>query len=278
MRRWVYLGCALLVFAVQAGQLPLTVNEIGLMLRSGYSSNSLMQELSTRHFADTVDEAKEKTLVKAGASAELIAALKSGIYSLSPEKAAAVQEQIAVAEQRRIEQAEATLKSDAQYQARVARERTSKSAKPDIGAGSDAISDTALANKKLIAFYFSAHWCAPCRKFTPQLVDYYNRVAAQHPEFEIVFYSFDKSPFAFETYIREANMPWPAIDYAKLKGKEVIAKNAGDGIPSLVLVDSAGNVISSSHSGSQNFGPQKVLADLDAIFAGKAPARVASAQ
>ncbi len=297
MRRWVYLGCALLVFAVQAGQLPLTVNEIGLMLRSGYSSNSLLQELSTRHFADTFDEAKEKALVKAGASAELIAALKSGIYSLSPEKAAAVQEQIAVAEQRRIEQAEATRKSDAQYQARVARERTSKSGKPDIGAGSDAISeflkgdlvqwhngsvvhadDTALANKKLIAFYFSAHWCAPCRKFTPQLVDYYNRVAAQHPEFEIVFYSFDKSPFAFETYIREANMPWPAIDYAKLKGKEAIAKNAGDGIPSLVLVDSAGNVISSSHSGSQNFGPQKVLADLDAIFAGKAPARVASAQ
>ena len=297
MRPWVYLGCALLVFAVQAGQLPLTVNEIGLMLRSGYSSNSLVQELTTRHFADTVDEAKEKTLVKAGASAELIAALKSGIYSLSPEKAAAVREQIAVAEQRRIEQAEATRKSDAQYQARVARERTSKSGKPDIGAGSDAISeflkgdlvqwhngsvvhadDTALANKKLIAFYFSAHWCAPCRKFTPQLVDYYNRVAAQHPEFEIVFYSFDKSPFAFETYIREANMPWPAIDYAKLKGKEAIAKNAGDGIPSLVLVDSAGNVISSSHSGSQNFGPQKVLADLDAIFAGKAPARVAYAQ
>src|SRR4029077_19187687 len=107
MRRWVYLGCALVVFAVQAEQLPLTVSEIGLMLRSGYSSNSLMQELATRHFADTVDEAKEKTLIKAGASAELIAALKSGTYSLSPDKAAAVQEQIAVAEQHRAEQAEA---------------------------------------------------------------------------------------------------------------------------------------------------------------------------
>src|SRR5437763_13832575 len=177
MRHWVYLGFLLLVFTTQAGQLPLTVSEIGLMLRSSYSSNSLMQELSTRHFADTVDEAKEKTLVKDGASAELIAALKSGIYSLSPEKAAAVQEQIAVAEQRRVEQAEATRKSDAQYQARVARERTSKSAKPHMGAGSDAISeflkddllqwhngsvvhadDIALANKKLIAFYCSAHW------------------------------------------------------------------------------------------------------------------------
>jgi nucleoredoxin len=293
MRRWVYLGFALLVFAVQAGQLPLTVSEIGLMLRSGYPSNALMQELSTRHFADTVDEAKEKTLVKAGASAALIAALKSGTYSLTPEKTAAVQQQIAAADQRRFEAAEAVRKSDAAYQREIARQRTAKSP-PQLNTSSDAISqflkgdlvqwhngavvhadDTLLANKKLIAFYFSAHWCGPCRKFTPQLVDYYNRVAAQHPEFEIVFYSFDKSPFAFETYMREANMPWPAIDYVKLKGKEAIAKNAGDGIPALVLVDASGNVISTSHKVS----PEKVLADLDAIFAGKAPApRVAAAQ
>ena len=296
MRRWVYLGFLLLVLAAQAGQLPLTVSEIGLMLRSGYSSNSLLQELSTRHFADTVDEAKEKTLVKAGASAELIAALKSGIYSLTPEKTAVVQEQMAAAEQRRAEQAEASRKSDAAYQREIARERTAKQT-PKLDTGSDAVSqflkgdlvqwrngvvvhadDTALANKKLIAFYFSAHWCGPCRKFTPQLVDYYNRVASQHPEFEIVFYSYDKSPFAFETYMREANMPWPAIDYAKLKGKDALAKSAGDGIPSLVLVDSSGNVISASHAGGQNLGPQKVLADLDAIFAGKAPARLAAAQ
>ncbi len=126
MRRWIYLGFSLLVFATQAGQLPLTVNQIGLMLRAGYSSNSLMHELSTRHFADTVDETNEKTLVKAGASAELIAALKSGIYSLSPKKTAAVQQQIAAEEQRRAEQSEASRKSEAAYQARVVRERSRK--------------------------------------------------------------------------------------------------------------------------------------------------------
>jgi nucleoredoxin len=296
MRRWVYLGFSLFVFATQAAQLPLTVSEIGLMLRAGYSSSSLTQELSRRHFADTVDEAKEKTLVKAGASAELIAALKSGTYSLSPEKTAVLQEQMAIAEQRRADQAEASRKSNAVYQQEIARQRTAKSA-PKLDTGSDAVSeflkgdlvqwhngsvvhadDTALANKKLVVFYFSAHWCAPCRKFTPQLVDYYRRVAPEHPEFEIVFYSFDKSPFAFETYMRETNMPWLAIDYMKLKGKEALAKTAGDGIPSLVLVDSSGNVISSSHAGSQNFGPEKVLTDLDAIFSGKAPTRVAAVQ
>ena len=295
MRRWIYLGFSLLVFATQAGQLPLTVNQIGLMLRAGYSSNSLMHELSTRHFADTVDETNEKALVKAGASAELIAALKSGIYSLSPEKTAAVQQQIAAEEQRRAEQSEASRKSEAAYQARVVRERSAKPAPigPDVNFGTISeflkgdlvqmhngapshVDDGALANKKLLAFYFSAQWCGLCRKFTPQLVDYYKRVAPEHPEFEIVFYSRDRSLFAMEKYMREENMPWPAIDFSRLKDKEVLAKNAGSGIRSLVLVDSTGKVISSSYAGSQYVGPEKVLADLDAIFAGKASARLAA--
>ena len=288
------LACVLLpVFAAQAGQLPLTAKDVGLMLRAGYSSNALMKELSVRYFADTLDEAKEKALVQSGASAELITAIKSGAYSLSAEKMATAQEQMANQAKRRAEEGENARKFNTLYQSQLAQKRT---AAAPTGSGGDAISqflkgdlvqwrnggvvradDTALANKKLIAFYFSAHWCGPCRKFTPQLVEYYNRVAPQHPEFEIVFYSYDKSPFAFETYLRETNMPWLAIDYAKVKGKEALAKNAGDGIPSLVLVDSTGNVISSSHSGSQNLGPQKVLADLDAIFAGKPAPQVAAA-
>src|SRR5438105_8620339 len=128
-----------------------------------------------------------------------------------------------------------------------------------------------LVHKRLIAFYLSGEWCGPCRKFTPKLVNYYRRVASEHPEFEIVFYSMDKSPYAMEKYMLEENMPWPAIDFSKLKEKQVLAKNAGTGIPALVLVDSTGKVISSSFSGSESVGPQKVLNDLDSIFSGKLP-------
>jgi len=81
------LVCVLLsILVARAAQLPLTIKEISLMLRSGYSSNAIMQELSIRYFAEKLDVEKEKTLLQAGASAELITALKSGKYSLSSEQ------------------------------------------------------------------------------------------------------------------------------------------------------------------------------------------------
>ena len=126
MRRLLLLIFALFALATQAGQLPLTVSEIGLMLRAGYSSGTLMSELSARRCVDVVDEAKEKTLVNAGASAELIAALKSGMYSLSANRTAAVLEQMTAADERRQVQTEIARKSDARYQAQVARERSVK--------------------------------------------------------------------------------------------------------------------------------------------------------
>jgi nucleoredoxin len=286
------LVCVLLsILVARAGQLPLTIKEISLMLRSGYSSNALMQELSTRHFAEKLDVEKEKTLIQVGASAELIAVLKSGTYSLSPEQMTLAQRQIADQTKRRAAEAARSRQFDSLYQSQIARERAAaRLQSPNANAirelvKGDLVSlrngalghfdDEVLEKKKLIAFYFSAHWCAPCRKFTPELVDYYNRVATQHPEFEIVFVSFDKSQFAMETYMREANMPWPAIDFPKLGGKEAIRKYAGDGIPCLVLVDATGKVISSTYAGAQYLGPAKVLGDLDAIFAGKVLDKVA---
>ena len=34
--------------------------------------------------------------------------------------------------------------------------------------------DEVLSDKKIIAFYFSAHWCPPCRLFTPVLAEFYS--------------------------------------------------------------------------------------------------------
>jgi len=61
-----------------AATLPLTTSEISLMLRSGYSLPTIEAELATRHFADQLDEAKRKELIKAGATTQLLDAIESG--------------------------------------------------------------------------------------------------------------------------------------------------------------------------------------------------------
>ena len=262
------------------------------MLRGGYSSEAVQRELAVRHFVPPCDAAAEKTLREAGAAPALIEALKSGSYTSSPADAQAAQIELNAQATRRARAAEESRKFDTLYQDQLARARAAappKSETSNILAPQfkgDLVSwkngslvrfdDEPLAQKKLIALYFSAHWCGPCRKFTPQLVEFYNRVAPQHPEFEIVFVSYDRSPSAMETYMRDAQMPWPAIAFAKLPGKGALKKYAGESIPCLVLLDNNGGVVSDSNAGQKYIGPEKVLADLSSILA-KGPAAAIAA-
>lgn len=79
----------------------------------------------------------------------------------------------------------------------------------------------ALAGKT-IGIYFSAHWCGPCRGFTPQLAQYYKDIKAKHPRFEIVFASSDRDDASFQEYYSE--MPWLALPYADRARKDALSK------------------------------------------------------
>lgn len=114
------------------------------------------------------------------------------------------------------------------------------------------------------AFYFSAHWCPPCREFTPKLVKFYNDNDAAGKKFEIIFVSSDRDERSMEDYIEEDQMPWPAIKYRYAKKIKEIRQYAGRGIPCLVLVDRKGEVISHSYEGDNYIGPTKVMGDIAA--------------
>ena len=59
--------------------------------------------------------------------------------------------------------------------------------------------------------YFSAHWCPPCRAFTPKLRKTYEALTMAGKPFEVVFASSDQSQAQFLEYY--AQMPWAALPF-----------------------------------------------------------------
>jgi hypothetical protein len=92
---------ALASFGVAGNLQPLSVKDVSLMLRSGYSSEAVEREVAVRHFMGTLDASTEKNLVQAGASPALISRLKSGAFAVSASEVAAVKAESAAKEQRR---------------------------------------------------------------------------------------------------------------------------------------------------------------------------------
>lgn len=73
--------------------------------------------------------------------------------------------------------------------------------------------DEALSEKDIIAFYFSAHWCPPCRMFTPVLADFYEEVRSQDSLLEVIFISSDRTEEALFDYMTEAHGDWLAVPF-----------------------------------------------------------------
>ncbi len=119
------------------------------------------------------------------------------------------------------------------------------------------------------AFYFSASWCGPCRKFTPKLIDFYKGNPHAKKTFEIIFMSRDQSDDAMEEYMTGDAMPWPAVKFRDVDRMDEVRKYAGKGIPCLVLVDREGNVVSDSYEGGDYRGPTAVMRDIEKLSSEK---------
>lgn len=103
------------------------------------------------------------------------------------------------------------------------------------------ISTSNLGNSKYILIYFSAHWCPPCRGFTPKLGMFYDSVNATEKKLEVVYISADRSEEQFNEYYEE--MPWVAVPYSETARRNQLAQKFHiQGIPALFLVDQKGNV------------------------------------
>ena len=97
---------------------------------------------------------------------------------------------------------------------------------------------------KHVGVYFSAHWCGPCRQFTPKLAATYERLRAEGKDFEVLFVSSDRSEGEFETYASESMPPWLLVPFADADRRRALAEHFGvRGIPHFAMLDSAMNVV-----------------------------------
>jgi nucleoredoxin len=120
---------------------------------------------------------------------------------------------------------------------------------------------------KFVAIYYSAHWCPPCRAFTPKLVEWYNGFQPKHKEFQLVFASSDKDEGAMLEYMTEMKMPWPAVKFSEKK-ESGLDKYAADGIPYLVLINAEGKDLTGK-PGNEWQHPTEVLKKIEEIVSGK---------
>lgn len=115
-----------------------------------------------------------------------------------------------------------------------------------------------IKKKKYLAFYFSAHWCPPCQKFTPKLIETYNKMQArakengEEPDFEFIYVSSDKHRSMPEMPLDEfkkyfGKMPWKAFNVEhELFGdiSQRLGYLAGKrGIPHLTIMTADGEMV-----------------------------------
>ncbi|RYD49100.1 MAG: redoxin domain-containing protein [Verrucomicrobiaceae bacterium] len=119
---------------------------------------------------------------------------------------------------------------------------------------------------KYYLFYYTASWCGPCQKFTPSLVEFYDKNKPNNDTFEVVLVTSDSDEKDMEEYAVEKKMNWPQVKLSKADKFKKEFKHPGSGIPNLVLTDLEGNILKSSYEGADYKGPNVVMNHLGTLL------------
>jgi nucleoredoxin len=115
---------------------------------------------------------------------------------------------------------------------------------------------------KTLGLYFSAHWCPPCRGFTPQLKSFYEDYKSRDPNFEIVFISSDKEEKGMLDYFHNDHGDYLALPYEKRGEKgELSAMFGVQGIPTFAVIGADGRTLNANARGKVAAGAASVAAD-----------------
>jgi nucleoredoxin len=103
------------------------------------------------------------------------------------------------------------------------------------------VDSKSFAGVGIVCVYFSAHWCPPCRSFTPKLAEIYTKYNESGKKVEIIFTSRDKDVDSYNKYRK--TMPWLALAFENPINSNLATLYHLSGIPTLVVLSSKGKII-----------------------------------
>lgn len=125
-----------------------------------------------------------------------------------------------------------------------------------------------LPEPEIYLIYFGALWCGPCVRFSPELLQAYERLkVAAGRRFELVFVSSDRSASEQIEYVKKVGMSFPVLKFSAVGSAPVVERWRGRGIPCLVALTRDGEVIFHSYRGEEYLGPRHVLEQVTGLLA-----------
>lgn len=112
-----------------------------------------------------------------------------------------------------------------------------------------------LEGRKHVLVYFTASWCGPCRRFTPDLVKFADQNKDAR-DFVIIMVGSDRSAKAQDDYMKKSKMPFYAVPFGAEGVKRVKQAFAGRGIPNLVILDADGKAVKGSYEKDGRYSPE----------------------
>ncbi|CAB3406087.1 unnamed protein product [Caenorhabditis bovis] len=96
---------------------------------------------------------------------------------------------------------------------------------------------------KVVALYFSAGWCPPCKQFTPKLVRFYSNLKAAGKPIEVVFFSRDRTKEDLEENFTEKHADWLAVKFGDPIMAKYQTKYEIKTIPVVRVINAAGKMV-----------------------------------
>lgn len=239
---------------------PMTYKEIAMLLRNREQEPFILKDTARRKLLQPLSAQEEQALTSLGASPALLNALRTPELVMTPQSAAAYNEEL---RQKR----EATLRTQKLDQERERKRIVQQpqsgafpppfppppQAKPEANSVEgkplnlkfDAVDgstvDLAKMHGKVVLVQFWATWCGPCMQEVPHVVAAYKKY--HEKGFEVVGISLDKKKDAMLKVIQEKEMTWPEYFDGKGWQNEISSSFNVQAIPALWLVNKHGIVV-----------------------------------